>query len=98
MPLIVFSPVPGTNRIVGLKTELVLTLLFSYNPYSAVACRQIFFNISNIGGIYYVCVNVLSLALREEQRLRVSENRVLRRIFGLKRDETTGEWRRLHSE
>jgi hypothetical protein len=39
-----------------------------------------------------------SLTLREEQRLRVFENRVLRRIFGPKRDEATGEWRRLHNE
>jgi hypothetical protein len=36
--------------------------------------------------------------LREEQRLRVFENRVLRGIFGPKRDEVTGEWRRLHNE
>jgi hypothetical protein len=36
--------------------------------------------------------------LREERRLRVLENRVLRRIFGLKRDEVTGEWRKLHNE
>jgi hypothetical protein len=36
--------------------------------------------------------------LREECRLRVFENRVLRRIFGPKRDEVTGEWRKLHSE
>jgi hypothetical protein len=36
--------------------------------------------------------------LREEHRLRVFENRVLRKIFGPKRDEVTGEWRRLHSE
>ena len=39
-----------------------------------------------------------SLTLREECRLRVFENRVLRRIFGPKRDEVTGEWRRLHNE
>jgi PAS domain-containing protein len=36
--------------------------------------------------------------LREEHGLRVFENRVLRRIFGPKRDEVTGEWRKLHSE
>jgi len=36
--------------------------------------------------------------LREERRLRVSENRVLRRIFGLKRDEVTRKWRKLHTE
>jgi hypothetical protein len=39
-----------------------------------------------------------SLTLREEQRLRVFENGVLRRIFGPKRDEATGDWRRLHNE
>ena len=39
-----------------------------------------------------------SLALREERRLRVFENRVLRRIFGSKRDEVTGEWKKLHNE
>jgi hypothetical protein len=36
--------------------------------------------------------------INEENRLRVFENRVLRRIFGLKRDEVTGEWKELHSE
>jgi hypothetical protein len=36
--------------------------------------------------------------LREERKLRVSENRVLRRIFGPKREEVTGEWRKLHNE
>ena len=39
-----------------------------------------------------------SLKLREERRLRVFENRVLRRIFGDKRNELTGEWRKLHNE
>ena len=39
-----------------------------------------------------------SLTLREEHRLRVFENRVLRGIFGAKRDEVTEEWRKLHNE
>jgi hypothetical protein len=39
-----------------------------------------------------------SLTLREEHRLRAFENRMLRRIFGPKRDDITGEWRKLHSE
>ena len=39
-----------------------------------------------------------SLALREERRLRIFENRFLRRIFGSKRDDVRGEWRRLHKE
>ncbi|KAJ4431400.1 hypothetical protein ANN_19997 [Periplaneta americana] len=38
-----------------------------------------------------------TLTLREEQRLRVFENKVLRKIFGVKRDEVTGEWRKLHN-
>jgi hypothetical protein len=36
--------------------------------------------------------------LREERRLRVFENRVFRRVFGPKRGEVTGEWRKLHNE
>ena len=40
----------------------------------------------------------LNVCLREERRLRVFENRVLRRVFGPKRDEVTGEWRKLHNE
>jgi len=39
-----------------------------------------------------------SLTLREERRLRVFENRVLMKVFGPKRDEVTGEWRKLHNE
>jgi hypothetical protein len=39
-----------------------------------------------------------SLTLREERKLRVFENMVLRRIFGARRDEVTGEWRILHNE
>jgi hypothetical protein len=47
--------------------------------------------------ILYGCEN-LSLTLREEHRLRVFENRVLRRIFGPKRDEMTRDWRKFHNE
>jgi PAS domain-containing protein len=39
-----------------------------------------------------------SLTLREERKLRVFENRALRKIFGPQRDEVTGEWRKLHEE
>ena len=46
--------------------------------------------------VLYGC-ETWSLTLREESRLRVVENRILRRIFGPKRDEN-GEWRRLHNE
>jgi hypothetical protein len=47
--------------------------------------------------VLYGC-ETWSLTLREEQRLRVFENRVLRRIFGRKRDEARGDWRRLYNE
>jgi hypothetical protein len=47
--------------------------------------------------VLYGC-KTWSLTLREEHRLRVFENRVLRRIFGLKRDEVMGEWRKLRNE
>jgi hypothetical protein len=47
--------------------------------------------------VLYGC-ETWSHKLREEHRLRVFENRVLRRIFGPKRDGVTGEWRRLHNE
>jgi hypothetical protein len=47
--------------------------------------------------VLYGC-ETLSLTLREERRLRVFENRVLRRVFGPTRDEVTGEWRKLHNE
>jgi hypothetical protein len=47
--------------------------------------------------VLYRC-ETWSLILTEEHRLRVFENRVLRRIFGPKRDEVTEEWRKLHNE
>jgi hypothetical protein len=47
--------------------------------------------------VLYGC-ETLALTLREEHRLRVFENRVLRRLFGPKRDEVTGGWRKLHNE
>ena len=47
--------------------------------------------------VLYGC-KAWSLTLREEHRVRMFENRVLRRIFGPKRDGVTGEWRKLHNE
>jgi hypothetical protein len=47
--------------------------------------------------VLYGC-ETWSITEREEHRLGVFENRVLRRIFGPKRDEVTGEWRKLHNE
>ena len=47
--------------------------------------------------VLYGC-ETWSPTLREEHRLRVFQSRVLRRIFGPKRDGVTGEWRKLHNE
>jgi len=47
--------------------------------------------------VLYGC-EAWSLTLGEEMKMRVFENRVLRKIFGPRRDEATGEWRRLHNE
>jgi len=47
--------------------------------------------------VFYGCES-WSLTLREERMLRVFENMVVGRIFGPRRDEVTGEWRRLHNE
>jgi len=47
--------------------------------------------------VLYGC-ETWSVILREEHRLRVLENRVLRKIFGPERDKVTGGWRRLHNE
>jgi hypothetical protein len=47
--------------------------------------------------VLYGC-ETWSLTVREEHKLRVFENRVLRRIFGPKRDGVTGRWRKLHNE
>jgi hypothetical protein len=59
---------------------------------------KVFFNVSIILSVVLYGCETWSLTLREEHRLRVFENRVLRRIFGPKRDEVTGEWRKLHNE
>ena len=47
--------------------------------------------------VLYGC-ETWSLTVGEERRLKVFENRVLRRIFGPKKDEVTEEWRKLHNE
>jgi hypothetical protein len=62
-----------------------------------------YFSITLLFRYLQICIcdlgllNALSV-LREDHRLRVFENRVLTRIFGPKRDEVTGEWRKLHNE
>jgi hypothetical protein len=71
--------------------DLLSSSLLSKNLKIKI-CRTIILPV-----VLYGC-GTWSLALREKHRLRVFENRVLRRIFGPMRDEVTWEWRRLHNE
>jgi hypothetical protein len=48
--------------------------------------------------IFHLIIIIIIIIMREELRLRGFQNRVLRRIFWPKRDEVTGEWRKLHTE
>ena len=63
-----------------------------------------YYSVKYTGTPVYITTRILiysetwSLTLREEHRLRVFENRVVRRIFGPTRDGVTGEWRKLHNE
>ena len=74
-------------------------LLFGTEPFIFQIAIQKFKDqdIQNYNLVLYGC-ETWSLLLREERKLRVFENMVLRGIFGPRRDEVTEEWRRLHKE
>jgi len=65
---------------------------YAIRIYKIKICKHIILSL-----VLYGC-ETWSLTLREERRLRIVDNRLLRRIFELKRDEVTEEWRRLHNE
>ena len=71
----------------GLKSSSLLTKNLKIKIYRTIILPV----------VLYGC-ETWSLILREERRLRMFESRVLRRVFGPKRDEVTGEWRKLHNE
>jgi len=73
---------------------LVQNLLFSSLLYKKLKFKK--YRTIILPVVLYGCGN-WSLKLRGERRLRVFENRVLRRVFGPKRDEVTKEWRKLHN-
>jgi len=77
--------------LVSVNTESLSFSLLSKNLKSRIYKTII------LPVVLYGC-ETWSLTLREEHRLTVFENRVLRRIFGPKRDKVTGEWRKLHNE
>ena len=67
-------------------SSLLLSKKFKVNTYKTIILPV----------VLYGC-ETWSLTLKEEHRLRVFENKVLRKIFGARRDEITGEWRKLHN-
>jgi len=82
----------------GLKThETVLQFRHVCIRYNAsLNTGEIYRNVI-LPVVFYGC-ETWSLTLREERKLREFQNMVLRRIFGPRRDEVMGEWRRLHNE
>jgi hypothetical protein len=83
----VFAPESGSLQIFGLI--VILPPVRTEQDLSEI--------ILNGNTDLYRC-ETWSLTLSDERRLRVFENRVLRRVFGPKREEVTGEWRKLHNE
>ena len=86
-----------------IKSRLKLGNACYHSVQNLLSCRLLSTNLKIkiyrtiiLPAVLYGC-EIWSLILREVRRLRVFENRVLRRVFGPKRDEGTGEWRKLHS-
>jgi hypothetical protein len=75
----------------------VQNLLSSILPYKNLKIKIHVYRTILLPVALYGCEN-WSLTLREECRLRLFENKVLRRVFGPKRNEVTGEWGKLHNE
>jgi hypothetical protein len=72
---------------------MLSNIIFVYQYFYFVYCNShISYERKICSEIFYSKLNI------KEGRLRVFENRVLRRMFGPKRDEVTGEWRKLHNE
>jgi hypothetical protein len=83
------------------KCIIIIVMCVPFNPepviFSSSAKKRENWNIQDLPVVLYGC-KTWSLTLREEHRLRLFENTVLRKIFGPKRDEVTGGWRKLHNE
>ena len=98
----------GRNTILMNMTRYIckclLTCVFNINTVYLLLSRLLpknlkikIYRIIILPVVLYGC-ETWSLTLREERKLKVFENMVLRSIFGPRRDEVTGEWRRLHNE
>ena len=86
------APGPSYQNTTDSCLHLKFYGVFSFGNLKIKIYRTIILSV-----VLYGC-ETWSLTLREERKLRVFENSVLRRIFAPRRDEVTGEWRRLHNE
>ena len=89
-----------SNRLRSVHKYRELNVVTNNQRYSSLLSRNLkikIYSTITLPVVLYGC-ETWSLTLREERRLRVFENRVLRRVFGPKRYEVTGEWRKLHNE
>jgi hypothetical protein len=96
-------PISSRNQTPGASERFQTGNTFHYSVQNLLSSRLLSKNVNLriyktiiLPVVRYGCEN-WSLALREEYRLRVFENMVLRRIIRLKRDEVTGDWRKLHN-
>jgi hypothetical protein len=86
------NPQAGGPPLVGCP-RLLIRYIRSYSTYLEAVS-----SIHNLRTRHAVVTRDLTWTLREEHKRKVFENRVLRRMFGPKRDEATGDWRKLHNE
>jgi hypothetical protein len=84
--------------MVGINSSLlIMNLTFRIQGYTLANKKKLkMHRIIILSVVLYGC-ETWSLTVREERRVREFESRVLRRIFGPKRHEVTGEWRKLHN-
>jgi hypothetical protein len=85
------SRLKSENACYRLVQNILSLSLLSNNVKIKIAITMI------LPVVVYGC-ETWSLTMREERKLRVFANRLMRRIFGPTRDQVTGEWRKLHNE
>jgi hypothetical protein len=83
------------DYIPGMLATIQFSLLYSHLLSTNVKVK--IYKTIILPVVLYGC-ETWPLTLKDEHELRVFENRILRRIFGLKRDEVTGDWRKSHNE
>jgi hypothetical protein len=87
-----------SETLFNVDVKHIFLFIYPFLPSASVEKRKIRIYKTIILPLRLYGYKIWSLTLREEHRLKMFENRALRRIFGPKRDEVTGGWRKLHNE